>query len=676
MPNDFDLAESFARRVARWAREGGASAACQEAVFAATRVVSRATAAGNVCCALADIVGDRGDDSIERTVESEPDAVEGSVGVTGLEAVDGSGTPTDTSSLSVLRAQLLASGLVGTPEAPGGLPLIIDADQRLYLHRYFDYEVRLALRLRSLAAGNTAPGGIGQKAADAKLGQLVATLFPGGAASRKVHPQRVDWQMLATALALIRPLLIISGGPGTGKTTTIVKILAATLARDPNCRIALAAPTGKAAMRMRDAIKANATHLPAGLCPSLPTEATTIHRLLGVTGETGEFRHNAENPLALDLLVVDESSMLDLALATKLLEAVPRTGRVILLGDKDQLAAVEAGAIFAELSAFTSLSPAYVKRLAALTGATPEQIASPQAGSVDDLVDSVVWLTESFRFNANSGIGRLAALINAGDAEGAMARLRAGEDDSVSWLDDATYALEHDTQQRILDGYDAYAKAVRNFASDADHAAVFKAFEEFRVLCAERVGPRGVVGLNAWIERSLRARLDEQHVCRGRSEWYVGRPVIIRANDYTLRLFNGDVGIALSATPGQAVDRGSITGLQSQAPASGDAEAILVWFADDTGVYRPVAPVRLPPHEAAFATTVHKAQGSEFEQVMLILPARSSQVATRELVYTAITRSRGDVTIVGSADVLVRAIAVRTVRRSGLVARIQALQSS
>jgi exodeoxyribonuclease V alpha subunit len=609
---DQALADGFARHVVQWARERGAPVAAQDALRAAARATSLATAAGHVCTHLADIAA----------------------------TLAAAGGPAD---LPVLRDALLGSGLVGTPEAPATQPLILDADDRLYLHRYFDYECRLARRL--LAAPPRAP-----EAAGANVAALLAELFAANAARMGERP---DWQKIATALALTRPLTIVSGGPGTGKTPTVVNVLGCALARDPACRIRLAAPTGKAAARMLEAMRRAAIRLPAGLRERLPTESFTVHRLLGVSGETGEFRHHAGNPLPLDLLVVDEASMLDLALATRLLEAVPPSAQIILLGDKDQLAAVESGAVFAELSADPTLTGACVDRLSALTGIAAARIVPGAPLKHTGLADSVVWLTENFRFARDSGIGRLAALVNAGDGPAAVDLLRTGGDAAISWIEAAGAEPDAATRQRILDGFAPYIEAAR--ADMANRAALFAALERFRVLCAEREGPRGVVGINARVERHVRASLAHRLDPGARSEWYPGRPVMVLANDYTLKLFNGDIGIVLPATTeGNAAD------------------TLMVCFPESDGGFRAVAPLRLPPHETAFATTVHKAQGSEFDQVLLLLPALPSRVVTRELVYTAITRARSGAAIVAGEAVLAQAIASPTRRQSGLVARLAA----
>ncbi len=397
---------------------------------------------------------------------------------------------------SALRRALLESGMVGTPEMSAAQPLILDDEGRLYLHRYFDYERRLAQRLTERAGAPKVAIG---KDAKSLLGRLFA-------ANAKRLGDRADWQKIATALALESRLTIISGGPGTGKTTTIVSVLACVLADDPDCRIRLAAPTGKAAARMLDAIRNAAAHLPANLRERLPAESFTVHRLLGVLPDSSGFRHHAGNPLPIDLLVVDEASMLDLALATRLVEAVPTAARIILLGDKDQLAAVESGAVFAELSADPTLSSACVERLSAVTGIPAVRIARAAPVKPTHLHDSVVWLTENFRFAADSGIGRLAAHVNAGEARAAIDLLRSGADPALEWIEDAHPAPQAGSLQRIIDGMKSYVDAAR--ASVENRAALFDALGRFRVLCAEREGPRGVAEINGFASQHFRNTLD------------------------------------------------------------------------------------------------------------------------------------------------------------------------
>ena len=624
------LAEGFARHASRWAAAAGAPAELLPALHRAASALSLAISDGHVCLAIG---------ALSRV----------QVGQAGP-----SGQADDRHRLDATRWRelLLASRIVGTPARPGAMPMILDDDGRLYLHRYFDYERRLATRLTQarrvpVDAAALAPG----------VRARLAELFSANAGRLGGE---ADWQQLAAALALRGRLTVISGGPGTGKTTTVVNLLACLLALEPDTRIALAAPTGKAAARMTDAIRQRAQHLPDAIRVLLPTESSTVHRLLGVKPSGSGFVHNAAHPLAIDALVVDEASMLDLSLATQLLEAVPSDARIILLGDKDQLAAVESGAVFAELSVDPSLTAECIRDLAAMTGTAASAIVPPPAAAPSALHDAAVWFTRTYRFASDSGIGRLAALVNAGQAADAIDWLRAHGDADVTWLPDAPDAAASRTGTRhgaapavlaqMETGYAAYIDAVATRSDDP--AAVTTAFNGFRALCATREGPRGVNAMNADMTRRFRAALAPDGAQDGlvASPWFAGRPVLVLTNDYVLKLFNGDIGIALPGADGQ----------------------LLVHFPDATspGGFRQVAPVRLPRHETAFAMTVHKSQGSEFDSVLVLLPEQRSRVLTRELLYTAITRARRRVALAASAVVLESAIAAATDRHSGLLTRL------
>ena len=629
---DEALAAGFADRVVHWASASGAPPSTLDALRTAARMTSLATSAGHVCIHL---------DEIAEALPSSP----------GLFLAD----------------TLLESMMVGTPAKPGSMPLILDDQGRLYLHRYFDYERRLARRLMMQAS---APPMEVSAAAKEQLDALFArrpsmsndprhgAADPGTRSAPAESRADVDWQKIAGALALDRRLTIISGGPGTGKTTTVVNLLACILAQDPECRIRLAAPTGKAAARMIEAIRQQSDRLDPATRARLPSESYTVHRLLGVVPDSSDFRHGVDNPLPIDLLVVDEASMLDLALATKLFEAVPLSARIILLGDKDQLSAVESGAVFSELSADATLSPECIVRLAALAGVPGERIQPPEPTTPSGLPDSVVWFSENFRFSAQSGIGHFAALVNKGDADRAISWLRSVDDEragndtqerdrTVRWIEDAGSTPSPDTMRHMIEGGDAYLRTARSDLNDK--AALFNAFARFRVLCAEREGPRGVEGINRAMSRHFRQSLAHRLDSGNRSEWYPGRPVMVLRNDYVLKLFNGDTGLVLPDASG----------------------ALIVWFPEGDGGFRAVAPVRLPAHETAFATTVHKAQGSEFDNVLLVLPSKQSRVVTRELLYTAVSRASRCATIVCGEDVLAKAIISPTRRHSGLIDRVE-----
>ncbi|MBA1149606.1 exodeoxyribonuclease V subunit alpha, partial [Ectothiorhodospiraceae bacterium WFHF3C12] len=524
-----------------------------------------------------------------------------------------------------LHQALTESALVGEPGA--SRPLVLDGE-RLYLHRYWQYEARLAARLRELIA--TPPAAV-----DTTPLQRGGALFDYD----WVGDGETHWQAVAAATALRQRFTVISGGPGTGKTYTVLRLVKLlmddALARQaPEPAIALAAPTGKAAARMMESMRAGLAELPDGeaLRPRLPEDAATLHRLLGLRGDTTRPRHDRDNPLTADVVIVDEASMVDLPMMAKLADAIPGHGRLILLGDRYQLASVESGAVLAELCRAAGVNAFSAQQRAAFG---PLLQAGVEAGEpLPPLADHVVTLQTSHRFTADSAIGRLAAAVNAGDAGGAMSVLGDGDGAIEARLDD---------DGAIDDLVETLARAHAPLVSAADPDGALEDLSKVQLLTATRVGPAGSDTLNHRVHEAVcrRAGLDPAE------HWYPGRPIIVQHNDYRAGLFNGDIGICLADEAGR----------------------LRVWFRTTEGL-RAYLPTALPQHDSVYAMTVHKSQGSEFDHVHLLLPDVESPVVTRELLYTGITRARSALTVYGASEALRAAIGRRVHRHSGLAARL------
>lgn len=518
--------------------------------------------------------------------------------------------------VSALREQLLATTMVGQPgEAK---PLILEDDQ-LFLRRHHVWEQHIAQALRSRAAM--------QLPVDAPRAlPLLERLFPGTDAAT------IDWQRAAAILALCKPLVIISGGPGTGKTYTVARILALLngLAAK-QLRIALVAPTGKAALRLHESIQ-QARDGWAELPLSIPeVQVQTLHRLLGFQVNRPGFRHNRTNPLHLDLLVVDEASMIDVGLMAALLEALPPRCRIILLGDRDQLASVEAGNLFGDLcgQGASGWSTALVELMHPLLGTS---VALPVRQSTTPLADSLVLLRTSRRFTPGSGIGALAQAINSGEVE-SVRRVWGTPWTDVELIDTTVPEVASRLREQLLDFLAPL------FAADSPEAAL-AALGQRRILCGLREGPRGVEGVNRLAQTYLR-RL------RGMGpevQLYAGMPMLITRNDYGLALFNGDSGVLWPD------DHGQLRG----------------WFAREEGGLRSCSLARLPAWHPSYAMTVHKSQGSEFDRVLLLLPQEDAPVLTRELLYTGLTRARRGLTLCAPLELLLRTTGRQALRHSGL----------
>ncbi|MBN6152690.1 exodeoxyribonuclease V subunit alpha [Xanthomonas sp. AmX2] len=565
---------------------------------------------------------------------------------------------------------LAASRWVAQPAAEdpaaADCPLVLERGL-LYLRRYREYERRLAQGLRRIAAQPLPAFDV------ATLAPLFAQLFPlpsategrprGREGARRAGegasaPDQSDRQAQAAALALRRALLLVTGGPGTGKTTTIARLLLLRVAQAQATgiaapRIALAAPTGRAAERMAESLRtAVARAIGDGIDPvladALPAGASTLHRLLGVIPDLPRFRHDADNPLPFDLIVVDEASMVDLPLMCKLVEAVADGTQLILLGDADQLPSVEAGDVLAAILQAAgpgdALQPDDAQALQPLLGAT---VADTRSGG---LAGHRVHLLRGYRQAQGFELAPLADAVRAGDADTALALLRGGHLAGVHF--------HEDSDDPLAARRDALLAHWRALADAADPAQALRDAARLRLLTAVRAGPQGARGLNARIEQLLAESGSGARRLGAASPWFQGRLLLITENSYRHRLFNGDVGICLRS---------------EASPASGrDAQGTLVaWFeGEGDGQVRGFHPAALPAHESAFAMTVHKAQGSEFEEVWLQLPTRDVRVLSRELVYTGLTRARRTLHLAGSEAVLRAALARHAARISGLAWRL------
>lgn len=510
-----------------------------------------------------------------------------------------------------------------TPPGPPA-PLVLD-DTRLYTQRSWTEELTIAHHLRARAATVSAPGP-----------QPGDTGVPHG--NEPGDDKLTDRQRQAVTVATTRQLAVLAGGPGTGKTHTVARLLAALIVANPGKPpvVELAAPTGKAAARLSESITAAAhgiaatgeagEHIAAMLTGYQPR---TLHRLLGSRGRSG-FTHGANHHLAADVVVVDEASMVSAHLMASLLNALRPDARLVLVGDPDQLTSVEAGAVMADV---------------VRVGAT----------HVDSVVaESVVTLEGSHRFGSQSAIGKLADAIRIGDADGVVNMLEAGADahGEVRWVS-GTLDGDHEVLNELVD----HARLLKDLALGGDPATAVRKLANLAVLCANRTGPNGVAAWNAWVEPVLdgdtpqgspAGRWPQRHNAGRRIPLSrAGRPVMVTANDYVNGVFNGDAGVVVTS-----------------------GRRNFVAFPDDSGDVRLVEPGRLASLATMWATTIHKSQGSEFDRVVVVLPDRPSPLLSRQLLYTAVTRARHGVTVVGSADTIRRAVTTEVARASGLTDRL------
>ncbi|MBW4935044.1 exodeoxyribonuclease V subunit alpha [Marinobacter sp. F4206] len=679
----------FARLIRTLSEEQGESSSPLVVLLAA--LVSHQVGRGHVCVDLTNLLQDA-----DATLALPPDDAK-PVG-TDEEAATGA-TPAPGNVLARISLNDCLEALAGSSAVSEGsltTPLVLN-DTRLYLRRLWHYERQIADGIRARLA-LTSPLADPSSEMAATLAEALETLFGR-------HPG-VDYQKLACALAARNRFAVITGGPGTGKTTTVVNLLAAlqsvasqSAQRDGRkYRIRLAAPTGKAAARLNESIGGATNRLPLDRLPGqvslddIPTRVTTLHRLLGSRPDTRRFRHNRDNPLLVDILVIDEASMVDVDLMASVFEALPASAQLILLGDKDQLASVDAGAVLGELcqrATAAHYTPDTAGWLNAVIGATlPDALLDSEGQRLDQ---AVAMLRTSYRFGEGSGIGKLAEAVNTNALDAPMlAACRNGSFDDVIWLNgDTPTPATDETLARIADhaisgspvafrnggegrqvnaqplpppvGYGHYLSLLNTHALTEESGReawdelarqTLKAFSDFQVLCALRKGPWGVDGINNLVARQLLA-----HKLIPKAEgWYPGRPVLVTGNDYNLGLMNGDIGITLSV-PWDRDDNGQPKHTLRVAFPAADGSDDIRW----------ISPSRLQQLETVYAMTVHKSQGSEFNHTCLVLPDRISPVMTRELIYTGITRARNWFSLItGDAGVFQDSAKQQVVRASGL----------
>jgi exodeoxyribonuclease V alpha subunit len=484
------------------------------------------------------------------------------------------------------RKNLQSEQLVSAINAPKQ-PFIIHND-RLYLQRYFNYETQILARLKTFVEQERLYAVARMESLDANS-QFISSLFTAGTDKESGRIEEdVHWQLIAAITGVLNDFSIITGGPGTGKTTTVAKILAILFTINPTLKVALAAPTGKAAVRMAESLKKASSGMPALINAKFEKIIPgTIHRLLGYIPGSPYFKHNAENPLNFDVVIIDESSMIDAALFSKLLQAIGNGTRLVLLGDKNQLASVEAGSLFGDLCNTQPLFTVSKEKAHFINGfidVTTKKIPNDCVVSSKNhlLLEHIVELKRSHRFSSEKGIGKFSkAIIN-------------NEQDEIEGFfetRDEQVFIDIDYDEKV---FELFIKGYADYIQERDIKAALNKLNELRVLCAIRDGEQGLYAINKRIEKYLQ----QKRVIKPTTEFYEHRPIIVTKNYYDLGLFNGDVGLI-------RYDENNL---------------LKVWFEDSSGELKSVLPGFISEAETVYAMTIHKSQGSEYDNVLVVLP--------------------------------------------------------
>jgi len=515
-------------------------------------------------------------------------------------------------------------------------PVVLFND-RLYLQRYFHYETIILNRVKAFIESEQAQSK--QRVEDLKKhADFIKAQFENTVPGPGKNDENINWPLAAAITGVLNNFTIITGGPGTGKTTTVAKILSILFTINPALKVALAAPTGKAAARMLESLKTAASAINILKSKIEALEPSTIHRLLTTIKNSPYFRHNGENSLNYDVVIVDESSMIDAALFAKLLDATGIGTKLILLGDKDQLASVEAGSLFGDLCRAQDKLNFFSKARAGLINSfitdPARQINSHfiDDSSAHPLFEHVIELKRSHRFSDDKGIGKFSKAIVQNN-EPAIKDFFSNTDDQV--LIDTTYS------EKI---FDDFISGYRAFVKEKDTAIALKKINKLRVLCAVREGEHGLYATNRKIEKYLQ----QQKLIRFTGDFYENRPIMVTSNNYDLQLFNGDIGIIRADENG----------------------VLKAWFEAPSGEIRAVLPGYISHAETVYAMTIHKSQGSEFDEVLVSLPkGEDIAILTRELLYTAITRAKQKLIVQGSEPVVLKISNAIVDRGSGIVDR-------